>query len=143
MITVRLPASRCIRGVGRNEVIMRKEKDRPSWWHLYGAGLVIVGLLVLGALAPMSERDHQAAAMGIVLLACGLVEAWLRANRQALLHIEGLTLVQRSGPEVMHSAPAEERQPTQGPRQPPAKAMAEIPTPVPPLEAERKGVSAP
>jgi hypothetical protein len=143
MITVRLPASRRIRAVGRKEAIMRREKDRPSWWHLYVLGLAIVGLLVLGALAPTSERGHQAAAMGAVLLACGLVEVWLRANRRALLHIEGLTLVQRSGPDVIHRAPAEERQPAQGSRQPPAEAVAVIPTPLPPLEAERKEVSVP
>jgi hypothetical protein len=93
---------------------MRKEQSRPRWWQLYLLTLGTAGLLVLGAWAPMSERGQQVAAIGIVLLFGGLVEAWLRANRRTLGHIDGLILVEQPGPEVMRDAPGEEWQPLQG-----------------------------
>jgi len=105
---------------------MRKEENRPSWWQLYLLGLGMMGLLALGALIPMSERGHQAAAIGVVLLFCGLVEVWLRANRRALVHIDGLTLVEQPGPEVMRDTPGEECQPLQGWWQPPAEGEAQF-----------------
>ena len=86
---------------------MTEKRARPAWWKLYLLGLGIAGLLAWGAASPLSQGGHEAAAIGTVLLAWVLVEAWLRANRPAMMHIEGLTLVERSAPE----APAEEPQP--------------------------------
>jgi len=105
---------------------MRKEERRPAWWQLYLLGLGMAGLLVLGAWAPMSERGHQAAAIGVVLLFGGLVEVWLRANRRALLFIDGLTVVEQHSPDVVREAPAEECEPLQGWRQPPGEGEAQF-----------------
>jgi len=73
---------------------MRQEISHPSWWQLYLIGLGMIGLLVLGALAPLSELGHQVAAIGTLLVICGAVELWLRANRRALLHVSELLLLQ-------------------------------------------------
>jgi len=90
---------------------MRQEKSRPSWWQLYLVGLGMIGLLVLGALAPLSERGHQVAAIGALLLICGLVELWLRANRRALLHVSELLLSQSPRHNVVLETPDEEQVP--------------------------------
>jgi hypothetical protein len=104
---------------------MRKQRNRPSWWLLYLLGLGVIGLLVLGARASMSERGHEAAAIGTVLLAGGLTEVWLRANRRALLHVEGMLLVRQTRPYVAQDAlPREETQPAPGCRLQPAEGTA-------------------
>ena len=87
---------------------MRNEEDRPSWWLIWLLGLGLIGLLVLGAWAPLSERGHTAAAIGTVVLAWIAVEAWLRANRRALLHIDGLTLVAWPDEDAAPGLPSEE-----------------------------------
>jgi hypothetical protein len=51
---------------------METEDRRPAWWQLYLVGLVMIGLLVLGATAPLSELEHQAAAIGALLLVFSL-----------------------------------------------------------------------
>jgi hypothetical protein len=90
---------------------MRREKSHPSWWQLYLLGLGMIGLLVLGALTPLSERGHQAAAIGTLLLICGLVELWLRANRRALLHVSELLLSQSPRHNVVLEIPDEQQVP--------------------------------
>jgi len=90
---------------------MKTHDGRPSWWQLYLLGLGMIGLLVLGALGPLSERGHQAAAIGTLLLVWGLVELWLRANTAALLHVSGLVLVPQPGPKVVRETPDEESMP--------------------------------
>ena len=93
---------------------MSRKQDRPAWWQLWLLGLGVLGLLAWEALAPMSERGHGLAAVATVLLAWTLVEGWLRAHRRAMLHVDGLTLVEPAGPqgtvpdgwEGMPSAPA-------------------------------------
>jgi hypothetical protein len=91
---------------------MRREKSHPSWWLLYLLVLGTIGLLVLGALVPMSERGHQAAAIGTLLLTWGLVELWLRANTAELLRDNEVILVPRSRPRAEAQTPDEECQPT-------------------------------
>ncbi len=91
--------------------MVRKEESHPSWWQLYLLGLGMIGLLVLGALAPLSERGHQAAAIGTLLLVWGLVELWLRANTAALLHVSELLLVPQPRPKAEEQTPEDERQP--------------------------------
>jgi hypothetical protein len=90
---------------------MRKEMHHPSWWQLYLLVLGMIGLLVLGTLAPMSERGHQAAAIGTLLLGWGLVELWLRANTAALLHVSEVILVPQSRPKAEAPMPEVERRP--------------------------------
>jgi hypothetical protein len=90
---------------------MRQEKSHPSWWQLYLLGLVMIGLLVLGAWAPSSEFGHQVAAIGALLLICGLVELWLRANRRALLHVSELLLSQNPRQNVVRETSDEEQVP--------------------------------
>ena len=90
---------------------MRNEEDRPSWWLLWLLGLGLIGLLVLGAWAPLSERGHTAAAIGTVVFAWIAVEAWLRANRRALLHVDGLTLVELPDADGARDLPGEEAAP--------------------------------
>ena len=90
---------------------MRKETHHPSWWQLYLLVLGAIGLLVVGALAPMSERGHQAAAIGTLLLVWGLVELWLRANTAALLHVSGLILVRQRHSWSGGPTQGDERQP--------------------------------
>jgi len=90
---------------------MRETRNRPSWWLLYLLGLAMVGLLVLGARAPLSERGHEAAAIGTLLLAGGLVELWLRANTAALMRPGRLIPVQPPRPRLVRQASEEESQP--------------------------------
>jgi hypothetical protein len=66
---------------------------------------------VLGAVAPLSERGHQAAAIGTLLLVCGLVELWLRANTRALLHVNELLILQKPRQDVVRETPDEEQVP--------------------------------
>jgi hypothetical protein len=82
-----------------------------AWWQLYLLGLVMIGLLVVGARAPLSEFGHQVAAIGTLLLVYGLVELWLRANRAALLRVSKLILVQGPRPKVIRETPDEESVP--------------------------------
>jgi hypothetical protein len=91
--------------------MMRQEKSHPSWWQLYLVGLGMIGLLVLGALAPLSELGHQVAAIAALLLICALVELWLRANRRALLHVSELLLTQSPRHDVVLETPDEQREP--------------------------------
>ena len=101
---------------------MKTHDGRPSWWQLYLLGLGMIGLLVLGALGPLSERGHQAAAIGTLLLVWGLVELWLRANTAALLHVSGLVLVPQPGPKGEVQTPDDERQPAPMSQQQPREA---------------------
>jgi hypothetical protein len=86
---------------------MRETRNRPSWWLLYLLGLAMVGLLVLGARAHLSERGHEAAAIGALVLAFGLVELWLRSNSAALLFTDRLTLARQPRPESWDAQDAE------------------------------------
>jgi hypothetical protein len=90
--------------------MVRKEQSHPSWWQLYLLGLGMIGLLVLGALLPLSERGHQAVAIGSLLLFWGLVELWLRANMAALLRVSELLLTRQPRPRAIERAPEDERQ---------------------------------
>ena len=122
--------------------MMSKEERRASWWQVYLLVLGFIGLLGLGAVVPMSERGHQAAGIGMVLLACGTVEVWLRANRRALLHIDGLTLVEQPGPGVVVDVVAEEPQPPVGRRQPPVEGEDRITAIPPAYQVDRKEMMA-
>ncbi len=93
---------------------MRNEKSHASWWQLYLLGLGMIGLLVLGALAPVSELGHQLAALGALLLVYALVGLWLRANAAALLRV-GQLLVQQPHPKVTSKTPDEMREPASVP----------------------------
>jgi hypothetical protein len=95
--------------------MVRNEKSHASWWQLYLLGVGLIALLVLGALAPISERGHQAAAIGALLLASGLVGVWLRANAPALLRVSRLLLVQRPHLEPTAEIPDRMRQPASVP----------------------------
>jgi len=94
---------------------VRNEKSHASWWQLYLLGLGMIGLLVLGALAPISERGHQAAAIGTWLLASGLLGIWLRANAAALLRVSRLLLAQQPHPVLTAKTPDEMREPASVP----------------------------
>jgi hypothetical protein len=87
---------------------MKADYRRPAWWQLYLLGFVMVGLLVLGAWAPLSELGHQLAAIGALLLIYGLLELWLRANRRALLRVNELVLSQTPRPKAVRETPDEE-----------------------------------
>jgi hypothetical protein len=71
----------------------------------------MIGLLVVGALAHLSERGHQLAAIGTLLLVWGLVEVWLRSNTVALLHVSKLILVPQRRPKAEDQTSDEECQP--------------------------------
>jgi hypothetical protein len=77
---------------------MRQETGHASWWVLYLLGMVTIGLLALGAVAHLSVRGHEEAAIGTVLLVCIAVELWLRGNTRALLRTGRLTPVQKADP---------------------------------------------
>ena len=77
---------------------MKHPDRRPAWWQLYLLVVGMIGLLVLGARAPLSEFDHEAAAIGTLVLGFGLAEYWLRANSRAFLHTGEMTLVRQSRP---------------------------------------------
>jgi hypothetical protein len=84
---------------------------RPAWWQLYLLGLVMIGLLVLGAWAPLSVLGHQVAAIGALLLAYGLVALWLHANRPALLRVSKLLLAQQPDQKTVRETFDEEQVP--------------------------------
>ena len=90
---------------------METEDRRPAWWQLYLVGLAMIGLLMLGATAPLSELGHQVAAIGALLLVFGLVALWLRANTPALLCINRLVLLQRPYDKMVRETPDEEQVP--------------------------------
>ena len=79
---------------------MRKVKGQPSWWLLYLLVLGTIGLLALEARAHLSERGHQLAAIGTLLLVWVMVELWLRANAVALLREHQVVLVPRPRPNL-------------------------------------------
>jgi len=89
---------------------MESQDRRPSWWQLYLLGLGMIGLLVLGAAAHFSEREHVAATIGTLVLGFGLTELWLRANSRALLYASRPTPVRQprteslDGPDAQHTA---------------------------------------
>jgi hypothetical protein len=91
--------------------MMRKRECRPSWRLLYLLWLGTIGLLALGALAHLSERGHEVAAVGALLLVYGLVELWLRANTPALLHVDKLFLAQQARTKVVRQTTDEEDTP--------------------------------
>jgi len=90
---------------------MEPNDCRVAWWRLYLLGFGMMGLLVLGALAPLSERGHQVAAIGALLLVWILVGLWLRANTPALLRVSRLILVQGPRQKVVRETPDEESMP--------------------------------
>ena len=64
---------------------MFNQKRGPRWGLLYMIVPLAAGLFWLEMKTPLSETEHRAADIGIVLLIFGLVEIWLRANRLAML----------------------------------------------------------
>jgi hypothetical protein len=64
---------------------MFNQKRGPRWGILYMIVPLAAGLFWLEMKTPLSETEHRAADVGIVLLIFGLVELWLRANRPAML----------------------------------------------------------
>jgi len=93
---------------------VKNEKSHASWWQLYLLGLGMIGLLLLGALAPLSELGHQLAALGALLLVYALVGLWLRANTAALLRV-GRLLAQQPHPVLTAKTPDEMREPASVP----------------------------
>jgi hypothetical protein len=87
---------------------MKTENRGPAWWQLYLLGLVMIGLLVLGAWAPLSEIGHQMAAIGTLVVVYGLIELWLRVNRRALLHVDELLLSRQPRYKVVREISDEE-----------------------------------
>ena len=56
----------------------------PKWWQLYTLFPLLVLLLVVEHQLSITEGEHQAAQIGIILLIYGLIHLWLRANTVAL-----------------------------------------------------------
>ena len=65
---------------------MLNQKPGPRWGLLYMIVPLSAGLFWLEMKVPLSETQHRAADVVIVLLIFGLVELWLRANRLAFLN---------------------------------------------------------
>jgi len=86
---------------------MKHQDRRPAWWQLYLLVVGMIGLLVLEARAPLSEFDHEAAAIGTLVLGFGLAERWLRANSRAFLHAGAEALVRQSRPESLDARDAQ------------------------------------
>jgi hypothetical protein len=59
--------------------------DHPAWWQLWLLLLMLGGLSVLDARAPLTAGWHKVVEAGIVLLVYGLIWTWLRANEAAWL----------------------------------------------------------
>ena len=68
---------------------MWTEKKHPSWWQLYVMLPVLVGLFWPEEKAALTETEHVIAELGILFLIFGFVQLWLRANRSALLYLDG------------------------------------------------------
>jgi hypothetical protein len=103
-----------------------KERHNASWWQLYLLGLGTVGLLVLGAVAPLSDMGHEAAMVGTLLIVAGLVEVWLRANTRPLLDVCQLVAEPQPRPEAVRETPAEESQPALASWQMPLASVAQM-----------------
>lgn len=78
---------------------MNSQDRRPAWWQLFLLVPIMVGLLELDARAPLSERGHTAAAVGILVLVWGLVGLWVRANKLALMRANELVALLRESRE--------------------------------------------
>jgi hypothetical protein len=59
-----------------------------KWWGLYALVPLMIGLMVLDAVAPVSDGWHRAGLAGIALLICGLAARWVERHPR---------LVERSG----------------------------------------------
>lgn len=75
---------------------MDEKQNPPRWWQLYLLGAGTAGLLTAAASARLTATAQDEAAAGIVVLVCGLVYLWLRANARALRNADRLTLVRET-----------------------------------------------
>ena len=67
---------------------MNTKKVEPRWWQVYAMLPVLVGLFLVEMRLPLTDTEHIAAQLGILLLIYGFVHAWLGANRRALMGLD-------------------------------------------------------
>ena len=63
---------------------MSTNSARPKWWQVYLTFPLLIALFMADNRLKLSERGHQAAQIGIILVVYGLVHLWLKANVKAL-----------------------------------------------------------
>lgn len=61
---------------------------RPKWWQLYLTFPLLIVLFLVESRLKLSSRGHQVMQIGILLLICGLVHLWLKANSFALSRMD-------------------------------------------------------
>jgi hypothetical protein len=57
---------------------------RYRWWGLYALIPLMIGLMVLDAVAPMTETEHRVLLTAIALVTCGLALAWIERNARCV-----------------------------------------------------------
>ena len=63
---------------------MREPPPKPSWWIFYLLWALMIGLWGWDYGTPLSERQHAALALAILVGCYALVARWLYVNRAAL-----------------------------------------------------------
>ena len=67
---------------------MSPTKRKPQWWQLYVGLPLLCALFVLEIQLHLSETDDVVLQLGILLLIFVFMQAWLRANRGALMEMD-------------------------------------------------------
>ena len=67
---------------------MAPRKRKPQWWQLYVGLPLLCALFVLEIQLHLGETADVVLQMGILLLIFVFIQAWLRANRGALLELD-------------------------------------------------------
>jgi len=68
----------------------------PAWWQIDLVGIGMLGLLLFWAGLPLSEHQHEAAALGTLALGFVLIDLWLQANLRALLNSGSMDQARRA-----------------------------------------------
>ena len=68
---------------------MFPKKHKPQWWQLYIMLPVLAGLFALEIKLGLKGAANIGAQLGILFLVYAFVQLWIRANRRALMDLDG------------------------------------------------------
>ncbi len=63
-------------------------QNQPQWWQVFLTLPVLIGLFVLLIRMHLQEPVNTLAQLGILVLAYGFIQLWIRANRAAFMGLE-------------------------------------------------------
>ena len=61
---------------------------KPAWWQVYAMLPVLAAGFLLEMRLPLTNTEHILAQLGILFLIYGFLQAWLKANRRALMGLD-------------------------------------------------------